>query len=91
MRRERGFRDETNPTLRHFSDWLTQTGMRVQRTTLVLVFVALCLALMLVFSSLLGIGLLAVVLAVFASAAAMIFYLSLARSQTHLCLHRATA
>ena len=81
LRRERGFRDETNPTLRKISDWLTQTGMRVQGTTLVLVFVALCLALMLVLSSLLGIGLLAVVLAVIASAVAMIFYLSLARAK----------
>ena len=81
LRRERGFRDETNPTLRKISDWLTQTGMRVQGTTLILVFVALCLALMLVLSSLLGIGLLAVVLAVIASAVAMIFYLSLARAK----------
>jgi tight adherence protein B len=81
LRRERGFRDETNPTLRKISDWLTQTGMRVQGMTLVLVFVALSLALMLVLSSLLGIGLLAIVLAVIVSAVAMIFYLSLARAK----------
>src|ERR1700689_2886688 len=67
LRRERGFREDGNPVLRRLSDWLTQTGMRVQRTTLLLVFVALSLALILVFSSLLGAGLLAVILAVAAS------------------------
>lgn len=81
LKRERGFRDQTNPTLRRLSDWLTQTGMRVQGMTLILVFVALCLALMLVFSSYLGIGLLPIVLAVIVSAAAIVFYLSLARAK----------
>lgn len=81
LRRERGFREDGNPMLRRFSDWLTQTGMRVQRTTLILVFVALSLALILVFSSFLGAGLLAIILAVAASAASMILYLSIARSK----------
>jgi tight adherence protein B len=81
LRRERGFRDEANPTLRHISDWLTQTGMRVQGMTLILIFVALCLALILVFSSYLGKGFLPIVLAIIASAAAMVFYLSLARAK----------
>jgi tight adherence protein B len=79
LRRERGFREETSPTLRRISDWLTQTGLRVQRTTLILVFVALSLALILVLSSLLGAGLLAIILAVFTSAAAMVLYLSMVR------------
>jgi tight adherence protein B len=81
LRRERGFREGGHPILGRISDWLTQTGMRVQSTTLLLVFVALCLALMLVFSSLLGVGLLAIILAVVASAAAMLLYLSIARSK----------
>ena len=33
LRDERGIRDETNPILRHCSDWLTQTGIVVQRST----------------------------------------------------------
>ena len=40
--RERGFRNETNPILRQFGDWLTQTGIPVERRSLVLVFTALC-------------------------------------------------
>jgi tight adherence protein B len=79
LRRERGFRDESSPILRRISDWLTQTGLHVQRTTLVLVFVALSLALIIVLSSLLGAGLLMTVLGVFTSAAAMLFYLSMVR------------
>ena len=43
LRRERGFRDETNPILRHCSDWLMQTGIVVQRSSLILVFAAVCL------------------------------------------------
>ncbi len=81
LRRERGFREESSPTLRRMSDWLTQTGLRVQRTTLILVFVALSLALILVLSSFLGAGFLAIILAVFTSAAAMVLYLSMARSK----------
>ena len=81
LRRERGFHEGAHPIFGRISDWLTQTGMRVQRTTLILVFVALCLALTLVLSSLLGVGVLAIFLAVAASAAAMILYLSIARSK----------
>jgi len=81
LRRERGFREGAHPIFARISDWLTQTGMRVQSTTLILVFVALCLALTLVLSSLLGVGVLAIFLAVAASAAAMILYLSIARSK----------
>jgi tight adherence protein B len=81
LKRERGFSEQANPILRQISDWLTQTGMRVQRTTLILVFVALCLALTLVLSSLMGAGLLPIVFAVAASAAAMFLYLSMARSK----------
>jgi tight adherence protein B len=81
LRRERGFREGSNPTLGRISDWLTQTGLRIQGMTLILVFVALCLALMLVLSSFLGVGLLAIFLAVVASAAATVLYLSIARGK----------
>jgi tight adherence protein B len=81
LRRERGFRDETNPVLLRFSDWLTQTGIVVQRSTLALVFVAVCLALMLVFSSVLGLGLTSLSLAILAAAVAIILYLAHKRSR----------
>jgi len=81
LRRERGFRDESNPVLRRFSDWLTQTGIVVQRTSLALVFAAVCLALMLVFSSLLGFGIISLSLAILAAAAAVILYLAHRRSR----------
>jgi tight adherence protein B len=81
LRRERGFRNDTNPILRHFSDWLTQTGLRVQRTSLVLVFIALCLALTFAFSLVLGMGLISLALGVFAAAGVIILYLSRKRSR----------
>ena len=81
LRRESGIRNDTNPILRHFSDWLTQTGIRVQRTSLVLVFIALCLALTFAFSLVLGMGLLSLALGVFAAAGVIILYLSRKRSR----------
>jgi tight adherence protein B len=82
LRRERGIRNDTNPILRQFSDWLTQTGIRVQRRSLVLVFMALCLALILAFSLILGTGLLlSFALAVLAACALIYFYLARARSR----------
>ena len=79
--RERGFRNETNPVLRQFGDWLTQTGVPVERKSLFLVFMALCVAWILIFSRMLGIGLTSLVLAVAAAAAVMILYLARKRSQ----------
>lgn len=79
--RERGFRNETNPVLRQFGDWLTQTGVPVERKPLFLVFMALCVAWILIFSRMLGIGLTSLVLAVVAAAAVMILYLARKRSQ----------
>jgi tight adherence protein B len=80
LRRERGFRNDSNPVLRHFSDWLTQTGIRVQRTSLILVFIALSLALTFAFSLVLGI-LISLALGVFAAAGVIYFYLSNKRSR----------
>ena len=79
--RERGFRNETNPILRPFGDWLTQTGVPVERKSLVLVFTVLCVVWILIFSQMLGIGLASLVLAVLAAAAVMILYLARKRSQ----------
>jgi tight adherence protein B len=81
LRRERGFRDETNPILRHCSDWLMQTGIVVQRSSLILVFAAVCLALMLIFSSVLGFGITSLSLAVAVAAAAVVLFLAHKRSR----------
>ena len=81
LRRERGFRNDANPVLRYFSDWLTQTGVRVQRTSLVLVFIALCLALMFVFSLILNLGFLSLALALFVAASVILLYLSRKRKK----------
>ncbi|MGB6286721.1 MAG: hypothetical protein WBG18_20280, partial [Xanthobacteraceae bacterium] len=43
LRRERGFRNQTNPILRQLSDWLAQTGVRIQTTSFIMVFIARCL------------------------------------------------
>lgn len=75
LRRERGFRNETNPVLRQFSDWLSQTGLRVQPTSLAMVFIPLCLALIIAFSLTVGIGLVSIGLAVLVAAALVILYL----------------
>ena len=79
--RERGFRNETNPILRRFSDWLTQTGIQVQGRSLVLAFTAICLALILIFSWVFGIGLLSLALSVLLAAAVMVLYLARKRGQ----------
>ncbi|HTV29471.1 MAG TPA: type II secretion system F family protein [Xanthobacteraceae bacterium] len=81
LRRERGFRDDANPLLRQCSDWLTQTGIVVQRSTLVLVFGAICLALMIIFSSALGLGIASLSLSVAVAAAAIVLYLANKRSR----------
>ncbi len=81
LRRERGFRNDNNPILRYFSDWLTQTGIRVQGTSLVLVLAALFLAWVIVFSLILGVGVLPIALAAIAAAGSLVLYLSRLRSK----------
>lgn len=62
LRQERGFSNFSNPTLRQLSDWLTQTGLRVQHRTLGLIFLAVFLALVVILSTLLGFGLIPLLL-----------------------------
>lgn len=62
LRQERGFINFSNPTLRQLSDWLTQTGLRVERKTLGLIFLAVFLALVIILSTLLGFGLIPLLL-----------------------------
>ena len=88
LRRERGFRNDTNPILRQFSDWLTQTGIRVQRQV----------PRSGVHGALPGIDIdlqsdtrhrtiLSLALAVLAAAAVMILYLARETQPTHLCFY----
>ena len=81
LRRERGFRTEANPAFVRYSDWLTQTGVRVQPMALFLVFLALWLALMVGISLRLGMGLTSFFVAALAAAGLIYLYLSLQRSR----------
>ena len=81
LRHERGFRSIASPALLRYSDWLTQTGVRVQPMSLLLVFVALWLALMVGFSLRLGTGLTSVFLAALVAAGLIFFYLSRQRTR----------
>jgi tight adherence protein B len=62
LRQERGFSNFSNPTLRQLSDWLTQTGLRVEHRTLGLIFLTVFLALVVILSTLLGFGLIPLLL-----------------------------
>jgi tight adherence protein B len=81
LRRERGFRNETNPILRQLSDWLSQTGVRIQRTSFITVFMPLWLALAIAFSLILGMGLISIGLGLLAGVAVVILYLIRQRSR----------
>jgi tight adherence protein B len=81
LRRERGFRDMSNPILRRFSDWLTQTGVRVHRAPLILAFISVFLILVLAFSLTLRLGLLSMGLALLVAAGLMILYFVRQRSK----------
>jgi tight adherence protein B len=81
LRDERGIRNLTNPTLRQLSDWLTQTGINVVRKNAILIALAICFALTVAFSEVLGLGLAAILLALPATVALLVLYLMRQRSQ----------
>jgi tight adherence protein B len=81
LRRERGFSSATNPLLRLLSDWLAQTGIRVQRAPMILALVSLCLALVLLFSLVLQVGLPSMGLAVVVTVGIVILYFVRQRSR----------
>lgn len=74
LRRERGIVDDNIPLLRHFNQWLTQTGLRINRNWLMLWAAAIGAALFIVFGSMLGFGVATFVLAVFCALAVMLIY-----------------
>jgi tight adherence protein B len=81
LRRERGFSNTANPILRRLNDWLTQTGISVQRKTLGLIFLAIYVTLIMVLSTFLGFGILPLLLAFAAAAGIQFFVLSHQRSR----------
>jgi tight adherence protein B len=81
LHEERGIRNVTNPALRRLSDWLTQTGTSVGRNNFVLSFLGVCAALMVAFSTALGLGVVSTLLAVVTTAGLALFYLIRKRNQ----------
>lgn len=81
LRDERGIRNITNPTIRHLSYWLTQTGVNIGRRKVVPAGVAICLALTAALSEVWGLGLATLLLAIIATGALLVLYLMRLRSQ----------
>lgn len=57
LRQERGFSNLSNPVLRRLSDWLTQTGIRVERKSLGFIYLTISIILIIILSVPLGFGL----------------------------------
>lgn len=81
LRDERGIRNFNNPTLRQFSDWLSQTGTNLGQRNVFVTAGGAFLALAVVFGEVLGFGLASLLLAVLATAALAALYLIRRRSQ----------
>jgi tight adherence protein B len=79
LREERGFSNFSNPALRRFSDWLSQTGIPVKPRTLGLAFLILYLVLSALLSIILGFGFATIALAPVAAFAIMLLVLSYIR------------
>jgi tight adherence protein B len=75
LRQERGFSNVSNPILRQLSDWLTQSGTRVQQKTFALAFLIIYLVLALVISVGIGVGLTSLGLALIAAVATVVLIL----------------
>ena len=80
LRRERGFGDFDNVALRRVSDFLTQTGLRMDLKVLVFAAIGLSVIFFLLFGLLLGYGLIALTLAVLAACLAVLLYLNIVRA-----------
>jgi tight adherence protein B len=81
LREERGFGNINNPILRWLSDWLSQTGIAIKRTTFGLTFLLLFLAANVLVSILLGFGVGSTALAFVAAVGIMLFALYRLRSR----------
>jgi tight adherence protein B len=81
LRRERGFADFDNPVLGRVSDFLTQTGLKLDYKVLALTTIGLGLVFFLLFILLLRSGLLALLIAAPAAGLAVFLFLSTARAR----------
>jgi tight adherence protein B len=81
LRQERGFADFDNPLARKLSDWLTQTGLQVDRNLLALGFIALGGLLFAILSLALGLSLASFALAVVMSGSLVFLWLHFKRSR----------
>jgi tight adherence protein B len=81
LRRERGFTESSNPTLVRWSDFLMQTGMRVDSTRLFLWFCVLTAIFFLIFGFALDFNPLALALAIPAALGSLILFLRIARKR----------
>jgi tight adherence protein B len=81
LRRERGFSNFSNPTLTQINDHLVQTGLKIDYNTLAICSLAIAVAFLIIFSLLIGFGLLSIVLSVLIGATAVLLYLRRARNR----------
>lgn len=81
LKRERGFADVQNPTLRRLYDFLMQTGLTLNRTYLALSIPGLTLVFFLCFGAAIGFDLSELPLAFVAASLAIVGFLRLARSR----------
>jgi tight adherence protein B len=81
LRRERGFSNFSNPALTQINDYLVQTGLKINYNTLAICSLAVAVAFLIIFSLLIGFGLLSIVLSVLIGATAVLLYLRRARNR----------
>ncbi|MGN6308085.1 MAG: type II secretion system F family protein [Xanthobacteraceae bacterium] len=81
LRRERGFTNVSSPVLQRINDWLTQTGLSINRTALVFAAVALFVFLFLIIGLIFRYGPLSFVASLCLALFVVYFYLAIARSR----------
>jgi tight adherence protein B len=81
LRSERGLRDLDTPLLSRVNDWLAQTGLRLNRRSLLLSAAGLTAALFLLFGVAAGFGLVALALAIVTAAALIGLFFKIVRSR----------
>ena len=81
LRSERGLSDLDTPLLSRVNDWLAQTGLRLNRRSLLLSAAGLTAALFLLFGVAAGFGLVALALAIVTAAALIALFFKIVRSR----------
>jgi tight adherence protein B len=81
LRRERGFADVENPALRRASDFLTQTGLKLDYRVLALAVAILSVIFFLFLALALGVGLSTLTIAVFLATLVVFLYLNMVRAR----------